>query len=348
MDCATARSLDSQPSATRINPLPSPAELRQRLPFDPISAARIAHQRSLIDAILAGADDRLLVIAGPCSLHDRDAALEYGRRLTALADELSEHAVIVMRAYVEKPRTTVGWKGLLHDPDLDGGNDIERGLHTTRALLIELAELGLPLATELLSPIAADYLADTLAWAAVGARTTESQTHRERVSALDLPVGFKNAPDGGLTSAMNAVEAASMPQHYIGVDDEGRPAAMATAGNPRPHLILRGGRGGPNYAREHVSAAVDALGEINQPQRLIVDCSHANSGKVAAAQPAVLADLAARRRAGERAIAGVMLESNLTAGKQKVGTDMTYGMSITDDCLGWDATANAIRNAVGA
>ncbi|MGN8160618.1 3-deoxy-7-phosphoheptulonate synthase [Salinisphaera sp. SWV1] len=343
---ATACNLDAQ-ATPAIAPtlVATPAELSEKLPIAPMLAARIGHQRDLIRDILAGRDDRLLIVAGPCSLHDRASALDYGARLAELAAECADDAVLVMRAYVEKPRTTVGWKGLLHDPHLDGSNDIGAGLAAARGLLIELAELGLPVATELLTPIAADYLSDVLSWAAIGARTTESQTHRERASALDLPVGFKNGTDGAIGTAIDAIAAASHPQHYLGTDRHGRPAAIATPGNPDAHLILRGGRGGANHDVESVARARGALAALGCPERLIVDCSHANSGKVAARQAEVMVELGARRRAGEQAIAGVMLESHIEHGKQALGGDLAYGVSITDECLGWEATAEAIRAA---
>lgn len=346
-EAATVRNLSSAGSAdARQTLLPTPAELAETLPVEPMLEARIAHQRAAVRDILSGRDDRFLVITGPCSLHDREAALDYGQRLAELAGELADDAVFVMRAYVEKPRTTVGWKGLLHDPDLDGTNDTVAGLHGARGLLIALAKLGLPVGTELLTPLAVDYLADTLSWAAIGARTTESQTHRERISALDLPVGFKNGTDGEIGTAVDAIQAASQPQHYIGTDAHGRPAVIAATGNPDAHLILRGGRHGPNYDQAHVACASEALAAAGHPMRLLVDCSHANSGKVAARQSDIVAELAARRRAGESALAGVMLESHIEHGKQKAGPDMAYGVSITDECLGWDATATALRAAL--
>ncbi|MGB7755868.1 MAG: 3-deoxy-7-phosphoheptulonate synthase [Salinisphaera sp.] len=341
---ATVCNFDAE-SSPAVSPMrvATPAELVERLPVEPMLAARIAHQRASIRDILAGRDDRLLIIAGPCSLHDRASALDYGARLAELAEECADDAVLVMRAYVEKPRTTVGWKGLLHDPHLDGRNDIGAGLATSRGLLIELAELGLPIATELLTPIAADYLSDVLSWAAIGARTTESQTHRERASALDLPVGFKNGTDGSIGTAIDAIAAASHPQHYLGTDRDGRPAAIATPGNPDAHLILRGGRSGANHDAESVARASQALAAVGCPERLIVDCSHANSGKVAARQAEVMAELGARRRAGEQEVAGVMIESHLEHGKQALGGDLAYGVSVTDECLGWNATVEAVR-----
>lgn len=325
--------------------LPTPAELSAELSLSPETAARVHRQRDAVRAVLEGRDDRLLVVAGPCSLHDPEAALDYGRRLAALADELGDELLIVMRAYIEKPRTTVGWKGLVHDPDLDGRNDLARGLTVSRRLLIDLADLGLGLATELLTPQVADYMADTLAWAAIGARTTESQTHRERMSGLGLPVGFKNGTDGEIQAACDAMAAASQGQSYFGHDAQGQPALVTTGGNPDTHLILRGGRAGTNYDAAAVARASEGLATAGQNPRVMVDCSHGNSHKKAANQPAVLAELAARRAAGETAIAGVMLESNLVHGKQSLGGPLAHGVSITDDCLGWPATAAALRDA---
>lgn len=338
----------SETTVAATKPVPTAAQLARQLPISPLLAARIAHQRQVIRDILSGKDERLLVIVGPCSLHDRSAALEYGQRLARLARECSDQAVLVMRAYVEKPRTTVGWKGLLHDPHLDGSYDIAAGLSMCRELMIDLASLGLPVATELLTPMTADYLSDVLAWAAVGARTTESQTHRERMSNLSLPVGFKNGTAGEFATAVDAIAAAARPQHYLGLDEQGQPAAIATSGNPDGHLILRGGHNGPNYDADSVTQARQKLAAAGMHQRLIVDCSHDNSGKVASRQVEVMRDLLARHRQGEQALAGVMLESHLQHGKQKLGADLAYGVSITDECLGWEDTQALIRQLLGS
>lgn len=329
--------------ARRAYALTTPTALRDELPVSAALAERIQRQRAAVRAVLSGDDDRLLVIAGPCSLHDPESALEYGRRLAALADEYSDRLLIVMRAYVEKPRTTVGWKGLLHDPNLDGGSDLEAGLRAARRLLIDLGELGLPLATELLSPLAAPYIEDTLSWAAIGARTAESQTHRELVSGLDLPVGFKNGTDGAVGAARDAIQAAAHAHTQFGTDDDGRAALVATAGNPDTHLILRGGRQGSNYDADSVHAASAAMRSAGLNPRLVVDCSHANSNKDALRQPEVAADLVAQRRTGERAVVGVMLESHLETGKQALGPDLKYGVSITDACLGWSQTRSVLE-----
>lgn len=329
-------------AARRARPLPGPATLRETLPLGPNLQQHIQDHRAGVRAILNGDDSRLLVITGPCSLHDADAALEYGRRLAALADRVGDRLLLVMRAYVEKPRTTVGWKGLLHDPHLDGRGDLAEGLRQSRQLLIRLGDLGLPLATELLSPLAADYLEDALSWAAIGARTTESQTHREMVSGLDLPVGFKNGTDGELGAARDAMSAAAYPHSHLGIDSQGHPALIETVGNPDTHLVLRGGRRGPNYDRVSVRAARDTLERAGLNSRLIVDCSHANSGKDPHQQPRVLDELIAQRRDGETAIAGVMMESHLFGGHQPLSGDLQYGVSVTDACLGWDDTERAL------
>ncbi len=325
-------------SPRRSLPLPSPTVLRDRLPVDVRLAAQIQAHRQTVRDILNGTDDRLLVITGPCSLHDPKAALEYGHRLSELSRQLDDKVFLVMRAYVEKPRTTVGWKGMLYDPHLDGSNDIGTGLNVSRHLLLDLARLGLPLATELLHPMAADYLGDLLSWAAIGARTTESQIHREMVSGLSMPVGFKNGTDGSIDVASDAMGAAEHPHTHLGIDDNGHSALLQTAGNPDTHLVLRGGHQGPNYDADSIRTAVDALQAKGRNPRLIVDCSHANSGKDPLKQPEVLNDLLEQRRKGEKHIAGVMLESHLQDGKQPLQKPLQYGLSITDGCLGWDRT----------
>ena len=325
-------------SPRRSLPLLSPTVLRDRLPVDVRLAAQIQAHRQTVRDILNGTDDRLLVITGPCSLHDPKAALEYGHRLSELSRQLDDKVFLVMRAYVEKPRTTVGWKGMLYDPHLDGSNDIATGLNVSRHLLLDLARLGLPLATELLHPMAADYLGDLLSWAAIGARTTESQIHREMVSGLSMPVGFKNGTDGSIDVASDAMGAAEHPHTHLGIDDNGHSALLQTAGNPDTHLVLRGGHQGPNYDADSIRTAVDALQAKGRNPRLIVDCSHANSGKDPLKQPEVLNDLLEQRRKGEKHIAGVMLESHLQDGKQPLQKPLQYGLSITDGCLGWDRT----------
>lgn len=325
--------------------LPAPAQLRERLPCSPALTRQISQQRDAIRAVLNGADDRLLVIVGPCSLHDTDSALEYARRLAELSTQVSDQLLLVMRAYVEKPRTTIGWKGLMYDPHLDGSSDMAAGLALSRRLLLEIAELGLPVATEILQPMAAGYLDDLLGWAAIGARTSESQIHREMVSGLALPVGFKNGTDGSLSIACDAMRSAAHPHQHFGIDDQGRPALIQTAGNTDAHLVLRGGHGGPNYEPTAVAEARQALEKQGLAPRIIVDCSHANSGKDPRRQPAVLESVVDQRRAGDKSLSGVMLESHLFDGNQSSAGELKYGVSITDACMGWASTERALLKA---
>ncbi|WP_312379940.1 3-deoxy-7-phosphoheptulonate synthase [Stutzerimonas balearica] len=351
---ATAQSLiepsPSQAGAARrsAQPLPSPAVLRQRLPLSDALAARVHADRNAIRAVLDGRDPRLLVVVGPCSLHDPVAALEYAERLAALAPELSDQLLLVMRAYVEKPRTTVGWKGLLYDPHLDGRGDMAEGLRLSRRLMLDILEAGLPLATELLQPMAASYFDDLLGWAAIGARTSESQIHRELVSGLDLPVGFKNGTDGSLTIACDAMRSAAHPHRHFGIDALGHPALLETHGNPDTHLVLRGGHRAPNHDAASVAQARAALAKQGIAARLVVDCSHANSGKDPLRQPAVLAEVIEQRLAGDVSLRGVMLESNLFDGCQPLSGELRYGVSITDGCLGWTGTERLLRETAEA
>lgn len=351
---ATAQSLiepsPSQAGAARrsAQPLPSPAVLRQRLPLSDALAARVHADRNAIRAVLDGRDPRLLVVVGPCSLHDPVAALEYAERLAALAPELSDQLLLVMRAYVEKPRTTIGWKGLLYDPHLDGRGDMAEGLRLSRRLMLDILEAGLPLATELLQPMAASYFDDLLGWAAIGARTSESQIHRELVSGLDLPVGFKNGTDGSLTIACDAMRSAAHPHRHFGIDALGHPALLETHGNPDTHLVLRGGHRGPNHDAASVAQARAALAKQGIAARLVVDCSHANSGKDPLRQPAVLAEVIEQRLAGDVSLRGVMLESNLFDGCQPLSGELRYGVSITDGCLGWIGTERLLRETAEA
>ena len=324
-------------------PLPSPAVLRQRLPLSDALAARIHDDRNAIRAVLDGRDPRLLVVIGPCSLHDPAAALEYAERLATLAPEVSDQLLLVMRAYVEKPRTTVGWKGLMYDPHLDGSGNMAEGLHLSRRLMLDILQAGLPIATELLQPLAAGYFDDLLGWAAIGARTSESQIHRELVSGLDLPVGFKNGTDGGLGVACDAMRSAEHPHQHFGIDDLGHPALLQTRGNPDTHLVLRGGHGAPNYDAASVAAARRTLEKQGIASRIMVDCSHANSGKNPLRQPAVLQSVIEQRLAGDMSLRGVMLESHLFDGCQPLAAELRYGVSITDGCLGWAATEHMLR-----
>ncbi|MDD0844242.1 3-deoxy-7-phosphoheptulonate synthase [Pseudomonas sp. Gutcm_11s] len=335
------------PSTTRrrATPLPSSTDLRQRLPLSAALASQVHTQREAIRAVLDGSNSRLLVVVGPCSLHDPISALEYADRLAALAPEVSDQLLLVMRAYVEKPRTTIGWKGLVYDPQLDGSGDMAGGLELSRRLMLAMLERGLPVATELLQPLVAGYFDDLLGWAAIGARTSESQVHRELVSGLDVPVGFKNGTDGSLSIACDAMRSAAHPHQHFGVDGLGRPALVETEGNPDTHLVLRGGHGGPNHDAASVAVARASLEKQGIAARIMVDCSHANSGKDPLRQPAVLRDVLDQRLAGDASLRGVMLESHLFDGCQALSTERRYGVSITDGCLGWSGTEAMLREA---
>ncbi|WP_111412897.1 3-deoxy-7-phosphoheptulonate synthase [Billgrantia lactosivorans] len=340
-ECLDARQGDPAITvASRVGmTLPTPGELRQRLPVSPRVAQRLATQRRAIRNVVAGRDDRLLVVVGPCSIHDPLAALEYARRLVELVPKVEDRLLPVMRVYVEKPRTTVGWKGLAYDPDLDGSGDMARGLHLSRHLMHEIAALGLPVATELLQPMLAGYLDDLLAWVAIGARTTESQLHRELASGLDAAVGFKNATSGDVGVAVDALRAAAQPHQHFGLDDQGRPVLRETAGNPHVHVVLRGGHRGPNHDSASVRAAREVLEGAGLPARLMVDCSHANACRDHRRQAEVLRDVVAQRAAGETSLMGLMLESHLEEGKQPLAPGaLRHGVSVTDPCLGWEAT----------
>ena len=338
-----------------FSPLPSPGDVLQEQPLTAEAAAVVARGREEIRAVMDGVDDRLLVIVGPCSIHDTAAGLDYARRLAQVAREHRGELLIVMRTYFEKPRTTVGWKGLINDPRLDGSHDIAAGLRLARTFLLEVAELGLPVATEFLEPISPQYLADLVSWGAIGARTTESQIHRQLVSGLSMPVGFKNGTDGGLQVALDACHAAAAAQVFLGIDGEGRAALVSTNGNPDTHVILRGGASGPNYGAQEVAAASAALAEAGLNPRLIVDASHANSGKSHHRQAEVALEIAAQVEAGGSAIAGLMLESFLVGGAQKLevpqaagGTALVYGQSVTDACMEWDVTADVLAQLASA
>lgn len=328
----------------------TPQELKQKLPLSPQLAAQIEQSRKEIADIIHKKEDKLLVVIGPCSIHDPKAALEYGNKLAQLAQELSDNLYIVMRAYFEKPRTTVGWKGLINDPKIDGSFDVEAGLHIARSLLIELAELGLPLATEALDPITPQYLADLFSWSAIGARTTESQTHRELASGLSMPVGFKNGTDGSLATAINAMKAASMGHSFIGINQQGQVNLLHTEGNPDGHVILRGGKI-PNYQAEFVAQCEIELENAGLEQAIMIDCSHGNSNKDYRKQPMVALDAVGQIVAGNRSIMGLMLESNLNAGNQSAEqalSQMKYGVSITDACIDWQTTKQLLRQIATA
>ncbi|WP_346799336.1 3-deoxy-7-phosphoheptulonate synthase [Halomonas sp. Bachu 37] len=327
-------------------PLPTPAELRQEIPLSAGLKERIGLQRRAVNNILAGRDERLLVVVGPCSIHDSKAALDYADRLARLSERVSEQLLPVMRVYVEKPRTTVGWKGLAYDPDLDESGDMANGLLRSRELMHAVAERGLPVATEILQPMLAPYLEDLLSWVAIGARTTESQLHRELASDLQAAVGFKNATSGDIQVALDAMAAAAHSHQRFAMDASGRPVVQQTPGNPHTHLVLRGGHGEPNYSKEHVRSACAQLRKAGLNTRLMVDCSHANARKDHRRQSEVMLDVLAQRQAGERNLAGLMLESHLFEGKQPLNPGaLRYGVSVTDACLGWDATEHLLLTA---
>ncbi|AUM69460.1 3-deoxy-7-phosphoheptulonate synthase [Pseudomonas fluorescens] len=325
--------------------LPSSLQLKHQLPLSTALSQQVSAHRQAIRAILDGEDSRLLVIVGPCSIHDPKSALEYAANLARLAHEVSDSMLLVMRAYVEKPRTTVGWKGLAYDPGLDGSDDMAAGLTLSRELMREMLQLGLPVATELLQPMAASYFDDLLSWVAIGARTTESQIHREMASGLGMPVGFKNGTDGGVGIACDAMRSAAHPHRHFGVDSQGHPAIIQTPGNPDTHLVLRGGHRGPNYDRQSVTQIHSDLTRLKIPARIMVDCSHANSGKDPLRQPQVFNDVLEQRLQGNRSLIGMMLESHLFEGCQPLGPSMRYGVSVTDGCLGWEATEQLLREA---
>ncbi|WPC67353.1 3-deoxy-7-phosphoheptulonate synthase [Rhodoferax ferrireducens] len=324
----------------------SPAQLHDDVPASVRATQTVTTARQAVAGILSGRDPRLLVVVGPCSIHDIAAAKDYAQRLKALADELADQLFIVMRVYFEKPRTTVGWKGLINDPHMDDSFDIEEGLHIARRLLVDLNEMGLPCGTEALDPITPQYLGDLIAWSAIGARTTESQTHREMASGLSSPVGFKNGTDGDLDVALNGMLSAAQPHAFLGINGDGQVALTQTRGNAFGHLILRGGAV-PNYDSVAVAQAEAALRAAKLPVNIVVDCSHANSRKNHALQTLVLKDVVGQILDGNRSIKGVMLESNLFEGNQKLARpqDLRYGVSITDACLGWDSTAASLREA---
>jgi 3-deoxy-7-phosphoheptulonate synthase len=326
------------------SPLLSPSTLKAQLPHTKATAALVASSRDRIRQILNGSDRRLIVIVGPCSIHDVHAAYEYAEKLATLRDQLADRLEIVMRVYFEKPRTTVGWKGLINDPHLDGSFDINHGLHLGRQILLEIAQLGLPAATELLDPIVPQYIGDLIAWTAIGARTTESQTHREMASGLSMPVGFKNGTDGSIDVAVNAMLSAQEPHNFLGIDYQGKVSIVKTTGNPDGHLVLRGGKQGPNYYPDQLEAIAKNLAQSQLNPRMLIDCSHDNSHKDYRKQPLVLDDLASQIAAGSPHIMGLMIESHLVAGKQSIGGNLTYGQSITDGCVDFATTENMLRS----
>ena len=329
----------------RVVPLLAPDTLLDELPLSREQADVVIRGRREVHAVLDGADERLLAVVGPCSVHDPDATLEYAARLGRLARELSGELLIAMRVYFEKPRTTTGWKGLINDPHLDGSGDVNAGLHLARRVLLGVLDAGLPVGCEFLDPITPQYIADAVSWGAIGARTTESQIHRQLGSGLSMPVGFKNRTDGNVQVAVDAVRAAAESHAFAGIDPSGTPAILHTRGNADCHIILRGGKGRPNYDAASVAAALELLDAARLPKRLMIDLSHDNSGKDPERQPAVAADVGAQIASGNDAIVGVMLESFLLAGRQDLqpGAELCYGQSITDGCIAWEETVEVLE-----
>ena len=331
-----------------IVPLMSPALLHHELPLTADLHDQVLDGRRQVEDVLNGRDPRLLVVVGPCSVHDPVAAGEYADLLAGEAERLRDDLLVVMRVYFEKPRSTVGWKGLINDPALDGSGDVSTGLRIARKLLLEIVRRGLPTAVEFLDPITPQYIADTVAWGAIGARTVESQVHRQLASGLSMPIGMKNRPDGSIPTAIEAIQAAAVPHVFPGIDYSGTPAILHTTGNPDTHLVLRGGGGRPNYAAADVEAALQSLRKADLPERLVIDCSHGNSGKDHLRQPVVAEDVAGQVEAGQAGISGVMLESFLVPGRQDLGGDLTYGQSVTDACMGWEPTVTVLERLAAA
>lgn len=331
-----------------VTRLVSPKDVKSKLPASPEILSKVAEYRETCRRILRGEDPRLLVIVGPCSIHDPVSALDYARRLAALSKEVEGRIFIVMRVYFEKPRTTVGWKGLINDPYLDDSGDLAHGIEVARQLLLDVAELGLPAATEFLDPIIPQYIADLISWSAIGARTTESQTHREMSSGLSMPVGFKNGTDGSVQTAVDAMRSSRSGHSFLGIDQDGMTSIIKTAGNPDGHLVLRGGRDGVNYHPHQTADAAAKLKATGVPSVIMIDCSHANSGKDPARQAEVWKSILEQRAAGRADIVGAMLESHIELGAQNLGADpssLRYGVSITDGCLDWEATAALLHQS---
>ncbi|MDP5008053.1 MAG: 3-deoxy-7-phosphoheptulonate synthase [Glaciimonas sp.] len=331
-----------------IIPMPSPAELKAQLPFNTLAMQTVTNARRTIRNILERRDPRLLVVVGPCSIHDPDAGLEYAHRLQKLATELADTLYIVMRVYFEKPRTSIGWKGLINDPDMDRSFRIADGMVKARRFLLNVNQLGLPTAAEALDPISPHYLGELISWVAIGARTTESQTHREMSSGLSMPVGFKNGTDGSVETAVNAILSSSHPHAFLGIDSDGRSAIIRTRGNLHSHLILRGGSTRPNYDSVSIHLAEQALIKVQLTPNIMVDCAHGNSYKKHALQATVICDLVHQICQGNRSILGCMIESFLESGNQAIPSDLSqlrYGCSVTDPCLDWESTATMLRTA---
>lgn len=331
---------------TKIAPLIPPAILLEDLPITPEVERTVLKGRMNVSNIYNGKDDRMIAVVGPCSIHDTELAMEYATRLKTLADELSKDLVVVMRVYFEKPRTTIGWKGLINDPELNGSFKINKGLRIARKLLLDINALGLPVGCEFLDTISPQFTADLVTWGAIGARTTECQLHRELASGLSMPVGFKNGTNGGVQIAVDAIRSAAHPHRFLGVTQQSLAGIVTTTGNPDCHTILRGGHSGPNYEAEHVEATLAVLKKFNLGEKIIIDCSHGNSRKIHTNQPIVAADIGKQVAAGQHGIMGVMIESNINAGNQKLvaGTPLKYGVSITDACIDWATTETTLRD----
>lgn len=353
----TSQNLQLQPSdldninVTAFEPMPSPGEIQEQLPLTELAIQTVYNGRTRLRNILEHRDPRLFVVVGPCSIHDTVAGLDYAKRLKKLADQVSDAFEIVMRVYFEKPRTTVGWKGFTNDPFMNDTFKINIGMHKAREFLLKVAQLGLPAGTEALDPFAPQYFGDLISWTAIGARTTESQTHREISSGLSTPVGFKNATSGDLSVAVNAILSASRPHAFLGINEEGRVSIVRTKGNPLAHMVLRGGDGRPNYDTVSIALAQEALQKAGIAPNLVVDCSHANSHKKPEQQPLVMQDVIHQVVAGNKAIVGLMLESNIEAGNQKIPDDLSklkYGCSVTDACIDWATTERVILSAADA
>jgi 3-deoxy-7-phosphoheptulonate synthase len=338
-------------NVTAFDPMPTPEDLHERLPLSRRAAEVVMRERQALRNILDRKDPRMFVVVGPCSIHDPVAGLDYARRLKALQEEVRETLLLVMRVYFEKPRTTTGWKGYINDPDMDDSFHVERGMENARKFLLDVAELGLPTATEALDPISPQFLGDLITWTAIGARTTESQTHREMSSGLSTPVGFKNGTDGDIGIAVNAILSASHPHSFLGLNGQGRVAIVRTRGNQYGHVVLRGGGGRPNYDTVSVAMTEQALAKAKLPANIVVDCSHSNSFKNPDLQPLVMADVVNQVRFGNQSLIGVMIESNLVAGNQPIPPDLsqlTYGCSVTDACVDWETTEKMIRGAAAS
>ncbi len=331
-----------------ISPIIAPSDLKEVFPLSLSAAKFVSDSRNTIRSILHGEDKRLMAIVGPCSIHDPKAALEYAEKLAALAKELHDQIFIIMRVYFEKPRTIIGWKGLINDPDLDGSHQISKGLGIARQLFCSITAMELPIASEMLDPITPEYLSDIISWGAIGARTTESQTHREMASGLSFPVGFKNGTDGGLKVATDAMAAACRPHSFLGINNDGKSSIVQTSGNPDVHIVLRGGNDAPNYHADDISSTTELLKKNNLPAAVMVDCSHANSYKDHNKQVDVLNDIMIQVKDNPGSITGVMIESNLEAGNQSIPEnlkDLKYGVSVTDKCVDWKTTEKMLRDA---